>query len=340
LKKRNEDLAANPLTAWSVVDGDQETFYTYKSASDQGVIYEFDQEYDIGSFSLTIPVSADLWIVNAATWNEETQNWDTVVSGYKCTGKASDKNGKTYYLKEFPHFKTKKVKIWFGNYPGNNEVTYSEIVFYKYESLMDEVMALYVDDLHTVLRDDVTQDTIEELRQRIVLPDKRNGEYHPNKANLERELNTAEKILNAEHISKPIEIHNSITTYDPIESGTSRKYSGLNAWQPLGVSAGANTEITVFVGSSYPGYTTGHSTELRLVATQYNSESNGVVLLYKDLQIGANTFTIPAGSLSGAECGGALYIDNRSGDQSKVYYSVRVDGGTEIPMLDLYKVTD
>ncbi|MDE6833849.1 MAG: M60 family metallopeptidase, partial [Ruminococcus sp.] len=329
-------------TAWSVVDNDQETYYTYKSASDRGLIFEFDDEYDIGSFALTIPVAADLWIINAATWNEETQKWDTVVSGYKCTGKTSDKNGKTYFIKDFPHFKGKKIKIWFGNYPGHNEVTYSEIVFYQYESLMDDIMNLYADDLHTVLKDDVTHKTIEELRKKIVLPS--NGEFHPNKDALERELNTAEKILNAENITPPLLVHNSITTYDPIASGTNRRYQGNNAWQPLGVNAGGNTEVTVYVGGTNKNNNyimkAGEKTELKLIATQYNSESNGLILGTYDLKIGANTITIPSGSIANAEAGGALYIQHHGGDQSKVYYSVRVEGGTQVPVLDLYQVTE
>ena len=331
-------------TAWSVVDNDQETYYTYKSASDKGLIFEFDQEYDIGSFALTIPVAADLWIVNAAVWNEETQKWDTVVSGHACTGKTTDKNGKTYYIKDFPHFKGKKVKIWFGNYPGHSEVTYSEIVFYQYESLMDDVMNLYSDDLHTILKDDVTQKTIDDLRKKIVLPDSRNGEFHPNKERLEKELNTAEKILNAENIHPPVLVHTSLTTHDPT-GGKSRKYNGLNAWQPLGVTAGGNTEITVYVG----GTTTygsggfmraGDGTELKLIVTQYNSESNGLTLLTEDLKIGANTFTIPAGSIANAEAGGALYVQYSSGDPNKAKYSIRVEGGTQVPILDLYQVTE
>lgn len=341
LKKRNEDLAANPLTAWSVVDGDQETYLKWPNWTDGGITYEFDQEYEIKNFAILAPYSGpNFFQLYGTVWDEEGNTYK--FSGHCSEGKTWDVNNKMYYIKDLPKVvKAKKIYLYFGNYAAQcREIAYPEIIFYHYENLWDDIMNLYVDDLHTVLRDDVTQDTINELRKKIALPDERNGEYHPNKVNLERELDTAEKILNAKQISKAIEIHNSITTYDPVEKGTSRRYSGLNAWQPLGVSAGANTEITVYVGSSYPGYNTGHSTELKLIATQYNSESNGVILLNKDLMIGANTFTIPASSLAGAEGGGALYIDNRSGDQSKVYYSVRVEGGTEIPMLDIYKVTD
>lgn len=340
LTKRNNALNQfSTSPAWSVVDGNQETYCKWPNWTDGGITYEFDQEYELNSFAILAPYSGpNFFQIYGTAWDEEgnAQSINTVSEGY-----VKDVNGKTYCIKSIPKVKAKKIFIYFGNYAAQcREIAYSEIVFYKYENLWGDIMNLYVDDLHTVLRDDVTQDTIDALRAKIVLPDERNGEYHPNKDALDRELTTAEKILNAEQISKPIDIHNSITTYDPIERNTSRRYSGLNAWQPLGVAAGANTEVTVYVGSSYPNYYTGHSTELKLIATQYNSESNGVVLLNKDLQIGANTFTIPASSLAGAEGGGALYIDNRSGDQSKVYYSVRVEGGTEIPMLDLYKVTD
>ncbi|MDE6501146.1 MAG: hypothetical protein K2L10_03600 [Ruminococcus sp.] len=54
------------------------------------------------------------------------------------------------------------------------------------------------------------------------------------------------KILKAENLKKPLEIHNGITTYD-----TGRGFSGINAWQPLGVVAGGSEEITVYVGNNY-----------------------------------------------------------------------------------------
>ncbi len=336
-KNKNAELAKITKTAWGVVDGNQESYYSYGSWNDGGITYEFDNEYELSTIALSVPYNGpnffQTWIT---AWDE---NGNAVsYSGWKGMSRTKDKNGKEYFFINFPKVKAKKIKLSFGNYAGEyREIAYSEIIFYHYDSIMEEIMALYVDDLHTVLRDDVTQETIDALRDRIVLPDKRNGEYHPNKANLENELNTAEKLLNAENISKPILIHNSITTYDPT-GGKSRKYSGLNAWQPLGVSAGANTEITVYVGS--PSKKTGDSTELKLIATQYNSESNGVILKTQALQIGANTITIPSGGIAGAEAGGALYIQHHGGDQSKVYYSVRVEGGTEVPILDLYQITD
>ncbi|MDE6034757.1 MAG: M60 family metallopeptidase [Ruminococcus sp.] len=333
-------------SAWSVVDGDHSTYYKYNRWNDDWVTFEFDQEYELNSFAIVAPYAGpNFFQMSVQSFNEETGQWYNVCSGWASEGKTWDKNNNMYYIKTIPYTKTKKIRLSFANYAGEcKEIAYSEIVFYHYESLMDDIMNLYADDLHTVLKEDVTQEKIDELRAKIELPDPRNGEYHPNKASLSNELNTAEKILNAEHITDPILVHNSLTTYDPVSSGTSRKYSGLNAWQPLGVSAGGNTEVTVYVGGTNNNnghiMKSGESTELKLVATQYNSESSGLILKTVDLKIGANTITIPAGTIAGAEAGGALYIQNRSGDQSKVFYSVRVEGGSQIPVLDLYKVND
>ena len=341
-----DDMESDGKTAWSVVDGNPETYYKFSRWCDDGLIFEFDQEYEFNSFAMVAPYDGpNFFQMSVTAYNESTGKWYNVCSGWASEGRVKDKNGKQYYIKNIPRTKTRKVKISFANYCANfPEITYSEIVFYHYDPLMDDIMNLYADDLHTVLKDNVTQEMIDELRDKIVLPDKRNGEYHPNKDTLSRELDTAETILNAGHIGDPVLVHTDITTHDPIESGTSRRYSGYNAWQPLGVTAGANTEITVYVGG-WSNYNknflrTGDNTELKLIVTQYNSESNGLILLNKDLKIGANTFTIPAGTISGAEGGGALYVQYSSGDPKKAYYSIRVEGGTQVPKLDIYQVTD
>ena len=103
-------------------------------------------------------------------------------------------------------------------------------------------MGLYEDELHTVLKGSVTEQTIQDLRNRLQTKDEASGEYHPDKDRLEKELDNAEDILNNQ-LSEPILVHNTITTRD-----TDRGFSGLNAWQPLGITAAAGEEITLFVG--------------------------------------------------------------------------------------------
>ena len=192
-------------------------------------------------------------------------------------------------------------------------------------------MGLYEDELHTVLKGSVTEQTIQDLRNRLQTKDEASGEYHPDKDRLEKELDNAEDILNNQ-LSEPILIHNTITTRD-----TDRGFSGLNAWQPLGITAAAGEEITLFVGHNTMG--TGSNTNLQLVATQYHAESGSVSKVVTTLKTGRNDVTIPKIWSTDEESGGALYIQY-TGNNANDRYSVRVNGGVEVPTLDLYGVTD
>ena len=344
--EKNQALENNPLTAWAAVDGDANSYYVKKSWDDggynwignNGLYVEFDDEYEIGSFAVSRPYDGTNYSYTQIIYWDADENQYSI-SRFQGASWKTDVNNKGYCVINLPKkIKAKKMQIAFGNATASGQIAISEMYFYAYDYTMEEIMNLYVDDFHTVLRDNVTQETIDELREKINLKDPRTGDSNPNKAALERELQTAEKILNAEQISKPVLIHNGITNKDPIESGTSRQYTGLNAWQPLGVSIGVNTEITIYVGS--PTKKTGESTDLRIIATQYNSESKGVQINAANLVVGANTFQLTAGNMAGAEAGGALYIQYQGNSDSNVQYSVRITGGSEIPMLDLYQVTD
>ena len=56
----------------------------------------------------------------------------------------------------------------------------AELNLYLYDSLADDIEALYADDLYTTLRADVTEKTLEELQNRLDTPDEVSQEYHPN----------------------------------------------------------------------------------------------------------------------------------------------------------------
>ncbi|MDE7327339.1 MAG: M60 family metallopeptidase, partial [Lachnospiraceae bacterium] len=198
-----------------------------------------------------------------------------------------------------------------------------------------EIMSLYQDDLHMVLRPEVTQSTINTLRFKINQIDEVSGEYNPDREVLERELKTAEDILNDVALNAPIEIHSDITTND-----VGRGFGGINAWQPLGITAGAGDKITIYVGHSTKK--TGDATNLSVVASQYHSESNAIASGAGNLKVGANVIVIPRiGTLAEQENGGAIYIQY-SGNKEKDpgQYAVRVSGGVSVPKLDLYQVTD
>ncbi len=134
-------------------------------------------------------------------------------------------------------------------------------------------------------------------------------------------------------LNASVMVHSGITTKD-----VGRGFGGLNAWQPLGVVAAAQEEIMVYVGHS--SKKTGEAANLQLVSTQYHSEAAGVSTVVATLKVGPNKISVPKiGSTTGIESGGALYVQY-TGDGRDGQYAVRVSGGTQVPRLDLYQVTE
>ncbi|MDE5894276.1 MAG: M60 family metallopeptidase, partial [Acetatifactor sp.] len=264
-------------------------------------------------------------------WDEN--GTQTNVSGVSLQRK-TDADGRYYYvLKLSQPINAKKIQFGLARYSASGTITISEVYFYYYDTLMDEIMSLYEDDLHTILRAEVTQADIDALRVKINTIDEVSGEYHPDRKLLERELQTAEAILNDRGLNDSVIIYNGITTKD-----VNRGFGGLNAWQPLGVVAAAQEEIMVYVGSG--SGKTGDAANLQLVATQYHAESGTVSKVVTSLKVGPNKVTVPKlWSTTGVESGGALYVQY-TGNNNKDQYAVRVSGGVQVPRLDLYQVTD
>ncbi|MDE6426725.1 MAG: fibronectin type III domain-containing protein [Ruminococcus sp.] len=344
VKRYGGEMIDSPLdtedgTAWGAVDGSKDSYYSkntwddggFNGIGNNGLTYTFDKEYTMDTIGILTTQSIDY--TNIRCWDDDGNLVYVLNDGYSnISKKQTDSEGRPYYILKFPKAVTaSKVQISLARYLAS-PVTVAETYFYNYDYLMDEIMDLYVDDLHTVLKDNVTQKTINTLREKVNTPDEY-GEENINKEALLRELETAEKILNAESLSSAVEVHNGITTKD-----TGRGFSGLNAWQPLGVSIGTGEEVTIYVGSNQKK--TGDGTDLRLIVTQYHSESGNVVLEGANLKVGANTFKLTKSAIAGVESGGALYIQYQGADTSNERYSVRVTGGSEVPFLDLYKVTD
>lgn len=325
-------------TAWGTVDKNPVSYYYretwdeggYNALGDKGITYEFDQSYMINTIALDTALPHDSGTIFYAKirWWDEMGNTGEVVP---TVSERSDGSKLYDYLRLPQPIDAKKIQIGIARYwLTPNEVTISEVYFYHYDSLYNDIMGLYADDLHTVLRDDVTQADIDALNKRVNTQD--NGEYHPDKAILEKELETAQAILNSEDLKAAIEIHNGISTSD-----VSRGFGGLNAWQPLGVVAEAGEKLTVYVGHN--SRNSGDSTNLQLVATQYHAESSSMYTVVANLKVGINEITVPkVWTTSGIESGGALYVQY-TGNSRSDRYSVRVNGGTQVPVLDLYKVT-
>ena len=333
-------LDTTDTTAWGTVDSTPTSYYQtagwdeggFNALGTAGLIYEFDQAYKMDTIAMYCLPGHGFTYYHVRYWDENGASHD--LSGVQKLTK-QDADGRSYTVLLFAQpVMVKKIQIGLGAYLASSPVMQvSEIYFYHYDTVMGDIMALYQDDLHTVLRPDVTQATIDALRARSKEIDEVSGEYNPNLEALERELQTAEDILHNASLNDSIEIHNGITMK---ESG--RGFGGLNAWQPLGVTAAAGEKITIYVGSDTKK--SGEMTSLRLVASQYHSESNAIASGVQTLKVGANVVDIPRiGSLAEQENGGALYIEY-TGAAGAERYAVRVSGGVAVPRLDLYDVTD
>lgn len=335
-----DEADSNPRSAWGTVDNDPGSYYQTAGwdeggfnalGAQAGLTYTFDKAYKMDTIALYTQPGHDFTYYRVRYWDENGTAADLNVTRLAM----KDADGRSYYLMKFKNpVMATKIQIGFGAYLASSpQIRVGEVYFYHYDELMDEIFALYEDALHTTLRPDVDQGMIDDLRVRINEKDEVSGEYNPNLEALERELQTAEDILNNESLGDATTVHCGIYM------DANRGFSGLNAWQPLGVTAAAGEEITIYVGHS--SMTTGQTTDLSLVVTQYYSESGGVSqVVGGNLKIGANILTIPQiGSLYDQESGGALYVAC-SGKNNAGQYAVRVGGGVQVPVLDLYQVTD
>lgn len=339
---KDSPLDLEGKTAWGTVDNNPAShFYIadwddggeYTDFNNKGFTFEFDQPYTMDTIGFQeVTAQGNFTRISLKYWDENGSEHVVDKNNLKIEARTDKNNKRYYFIRIAEPIQAKKISFGIGrDYSGLRVITVSEISFYNYDSLEDDIMGLYEDELHTVLKGSVTEQTIQDLRNRLQTKDEASGEYHPDKDRLVKELDNAEDILNNQ-LSEPILIHNTITTRD-----TDRGFSGLNAWQPLGITAAAGEEITLFVGHNTMG--TGSNTNLQLVATQYHAESGSVSKVVTTLKTGRNDVTIPKIWSTDEESGGALYIQY-TGNNANDCYSVRVNGGVEVPTLDLYGVTD
>ncbi len=327
-------------TAFGTVDNNFASHYLLNSwdsggfnnlGAGNGLVYEFDKAYKLDRFTLqeVLPQGNHYFYAKVRYWDEQDKE---VYLGNVSIQRKVDEQDRNYYLIVLPKAVTaKKIQFGLARYSASGTITVSEVYFYHYDSLEDDIDALYTDDLHIELKEDVNQETIDKLRERINTKDEVSGEFHPDKEKLEKELAAAEDLLKANPM-EIVKIHNGITTSD-----YNRGFGGLNAWQPLGVTAAAGEEITVYVGHNT--LSTGKGTSLQLVASQYHAEANSVAKLVGTLKVGKNDITIPKLSSTKGEAGGALYVQY-TGSNEKDEYAVRVSGGAKVPVLDLYEASD
>ncbi|MCC0655746.1 calcium-binding adhesion protein [Clostridioides sp. ES-S-0123-01] len=339
---KSEYSDKNPFNKFNVVDGDFTTHWTFPrynaaEGTNRGPIITFDKAYTMDTFMAT-----PRFDISDKTINDfEIKYWD--------------ENGQVHNLGDVP-FETKtdpvnnnkyvmvrlkepinatKIQVSVCSSYSYDKANISELKFYEYDSIEKDVRNLFVDDLQVELKEDVTQEKITELKDRISTPDKVSGEYHPYKTIIDRELKLAQDLYNDRAVLADVTTVNQDINVSGKYKDKSGKYTvksnnlGMgNDWQALGVAARAGDEITVYVGSK-SGRTP------KLIYTQYYGESGAYKSGEINLNTGKNVIQLSKLHSLDVECGGSLYIrypyDAPSGGDIKV----RVAGATKIPHLNL-----
>ncbi|MCM1364133.1 MAG: M60 family metallopeptidase [Faecalibacterium sp.] len=321
-----------------VIDGDYSTFMHTNQGYPHGVTVEFTSEQTIKEIYMTNRLE-DMYRDGTGYSGVYIDAWDADGNKVRVERPAITVQALNPTVKNTMKFtlatpiKAKKLTFGLSKY-GAGVVTISEINFFKYDSLEDEVNALYADDMHITLKDNVTEEMISALELCASIKDPNFDEYHPKKQLLESELAYARELLtNKNTISDVVNVKADITKNGTNNCGFS---SGLSGLQPLGYVAASDSKVNVYVGQK--GKNVGDTVSVRLVFTQYHAESSAWISGEIALHHGKNEITIPQVSNLGFEKGGSLYIvHTNQNDITANPVSVRVSGATKIPMLDLHR---
>lgn len=313
---------------WSKEDWDDGVSYP---GPDKGMEITLDGDYKMNylTFAAT-DLKSGYDMARIQYWDSKDPDTAKTI-GARVLGKTDD-NDNTYFIVKFDGTVTlNRLRLFLGRSWGNrSEMKVAEIHFHQYDSLEDDIMALYTDEMHTTLRSDVTEAVIKALESRLETKDSYSGEKHPLYKELAIELQTARDILNS-NLDPAYEVHNEITSQKDKHLG----FTGLNAWQPLGKTAYAGEALLVFVGHNTKR--TGDAANLQLVYTQHHAEAANVSRAV-NLKVGKNMITVPQLASLEFERGGQLYIAY-TGNNAADKYAVRIGGGSSIPALDVYQKT-
>lgn len=298
----------------------------------KGVRVTFDSPQTVDMIAFAEVENGPDYSYISVQYLDESGAWKAVPAARE---NRTDANGRTYTLVVLGEpVTTEQMRVGIGRYNSDvRNVIIAEMRFYAYDSLEDDIMGLYADDLHLELRDDVTATTIDALQARLDAPDEVTGDYHLFRTVLARELDNARMLLNTPGLDDTVRVHNGISS---ARDNRNLGIGGLNSWQPLGAVAGAGDEIVVYAGA--PGKSTGSVASLKLVVSQQHPESSSVSKEVS-LKVGRNVVTLPKLSSTDVERGGQLYVAYTGSNDSDAW-GVRVSGATSVPTLDLYQVTD
>lgn len=333
----NSPLDENGNSALGLVDGSFSSYFfidDWNEAADygaqsQGVIVELDQEYTMDRIAFAAPDNTYSYR-SVRVFYKEADGQEAEAAPVSLLQRRDGNNRIYYVIKLARPVTTSQVRLGFSRYVRG--IAVSELRFYEYDSLEADIQALYQDELHLTLRDDVTKDVLDALYAR--LDERQNGELHPDRELLKQELDEAKLLFETQG-----ELGGVVTIEPAISDKQDGRISvgGLNSWQPIGVSALAGEEIIIYVG--HPDKKAGSTSDLYLIGSQYYAPASNLAGRAIPLKVGRNVISCEQLIDAAREKGGSLYVEYRGASPDDAY-AVRASGSVKIPVLNLYHVTD
>lgn len=350
--ENSKDSTVEVDSKYAAVDGDYSTVYKVKDwdagasyRNYRGPIVTFDKEYTIGE----VAVITSLEMGSYNTSGARVFVWDEAGNKTEITPKITHKNSndKNYAILTFNEpAKAKKIQVNTHVY-STGHVNISELKFYEYDSLEQEVKDLFKDDLRLELKETVTQSDIDRLIKKAKTMDPISKEYHPNlRAILGKnsdpdpkyhELGDSTQLGIAQRLLEEATISEKITKLDgTIGSRHGGQKLGMsNDWQSLGAVArpGKNEdneakEITVYLGSDDPGV------EIEVAFLQTYGQPGKYISKSTTVKPGRTTIVIPEIFDTDVEKGGAVMARVTKG-KSNANIQVRLSGVDDIPNLNV-----
>ena len=332
--KGNNNTKGDPK---SIVDNSQDTYistedfdaaYHYPNGNLAIPSVKLDRKYKIDTVCIAPSASQPYSYTGAALrYTDESGAWQRETASIS---RRTDKNGNIYYTINTTKPVTSDEFQLCLTTSGGRLITISEMRFYDYDPIEDDIDALYVDTMHLKLADNVTDKTLDELEARLEVADEVSGELHPDHDTLKQEIAYARELLATTALADIVTVDTNVT---PRADGHVDFAMTESNNQPLGLVAEAGEQLIVYVGS--PNEAEGTNTNLNLIATQNHGEAAKWKADLGQLKVGRNVVEIPNIKTSAeAENGGSIYVA-WNGNKGARQYSVRVSGGQKIPVLNV-----
>lgn len=310
-----------------VADNDYATHWTARRWwESKEFIFEFDEEQSM-NYLIYVPrvdgqYARSLNRYTITAWDKDgnktylTSDKGNVGSGPYVKNNPSETKYAILPFERNDHIKKISVEVnqWDGS-PTN--ISLSEIAFYEYNGVEDQIDALFANESKTKLAEGVDEQTINQLREQL----NATQDFYIDSDILKDELNLAEQLLQNNTSALGI-------VMDGIQSrDTTGDVRVLNTLQPIGAVANSGKKIVV-----YAEIPEGES--VTLVPTQFYAESNSWKGTPIALQNGRNVITMPTMTSLSAEKGGSLYLQYSGSNADRIKLQIR-GNVTKIPMLEL-----